>query len=312
MNRVLAVARSTPVRAGFLVLAVGAALALVVLQWDLFSAAIREVGVARIVPATAVSILYVLATALSWRAILADLGTRLPAAAAMRIFFVSQVAKYLPGGVWNIVAAAELGADHEIPRRRSAAVMAISLLVSVVTGAILAVIGLLASPEAREFAWVAVAIPVGLVLLAPPVLGRLADAGLRLLRRDPLESWPTWRGFGIGIAWQVLAWLLAGAQVFLLAEPLGVPGTVGGYLLATGGYALAWTVGFLVVVVPAGVGMREIVLAAALGDGLTIASAMTVVLLSRVVLTFVDLAAGLAAGWAGSRPARTRGEVQER
>ena len=308
MNHLLRIARSTPVRAGFLLLAVGAALFFVVNQWDLFTAALRDVGVSRIVQAGLISILYVLATALSWRAILADLGTRLPAAAAMRIFFVSQVAKYLPGGVWNIVAAAELGADHEIPRRRSAAVMAISLLVSVVTGAILAVIGLLTSPEAREFAWVAFAIPVGLVLLAPPVLGRLADFGLRLMRRDPLGHRPSWRGLSVGIAWQVVAWLLAGAQVFLLAEPLGLSGDVLGFLVATGGYALAWTAGFLFIVVPAGVGMREIVLAAALAGSLTVADATTVVLISRIVLTFVDLGAGgaaaLAARWSGTRRSR--------
>lgn len=301
MNRLLSLARSTPVRAGFLLLAVGAAVYFVVTRRAEVAEALAAVGAGGLLAAVALGLAYVLCTALSWRALLADFGSRLPLAAAARLFFVSQVAKYLPGGVWNILAAAELGADYEIPRRRSATVMAVSLLVSVVSGAILAVIGLLASPQAREFAWVAIAIPVGLVVLAPPVLGPLADRGLRLVGREPLETRPTWRGLGAGLAWQLVAWVFAGAQVFVLATPVGLPATPAGFAMATGGYALAWTVGFLALVVPAGAGVREVVLAAALGGHLAVGGAVTVVLLSRVALTVVDLALGLGAAVLGRR-----------
>lgn len=306
MNRVLALARSTPVRAGFLLLAVVSAVAVVVAQRDAVAQALGAVGWVGVGAALVTGVCYVLATALSWRVLLADFGSALPLRPALRIFFVSQVAKYLPGGVWNVLAAAELGADHAIPRRRSATVMAVSLLVSVVTGAMLAVVGLLAGPEARRFAWVAVAIPLGLVLLAPPVLGRVADGALLLLRREPLEKRPTWRGLGAALAWQLLAWGLAGAQIFVLAAPVGLPATVAGWAAATGGYALAWTAGFLALVVPAGAGVREVVLAATLGGSLVTGGTVTVVLLSRVVLTLADLALGLGAAALGRRRSEAR------
>ena len=200
-----------------------------------------------------------------------------------------------------MVAAAELGADHEVPRRRSVAVMLVSLLVSCATGALLAVVGLLASTAATALWWVALALPVFLVVLAPPMLGRLVDLALRLTKRPALEQRPTWRGIGAGVAWQLVAWLFAGLQVYLLAAPVGLPGGMLGFLLATGGYALAWTVGFLAIVVPAGVGVREVVLGATLGGAVATGGAVMVVLLSRVLLTVVDLAAGLGALLAGRR-----------
>lgn len=305
MSRVLELARSTPVRAAFLVLAVVAAVWAVVAQREAVAEALGRVGPGGVALALAASAAYVGATALSWRALLADLGSPLGVAAAARVFFVSQVAKYLPGGVWNIVAAAELGADHAVPRRRSVAVMLVSLLVSCATGAALAVVGLLASAAAlASFWWVALALPVFLVVLAPPVLGPLVDAGLRLTKREPLERRPSWRGVGAGVAWQLVAWLCAGLQVYLLATPVGLPAGAAGFLMATGGYALAWTVGFLAIVVPAGVGVREVVLGAVLGGSLVGGGAVMVVLLSRVLLTVVDLAAGLAALAAGRRAAR--------
>lgn len=70
--------------------------------------------------------------------------------------------------------------------------------------------------------------------------------------------------------------------------------------LAVGGYALAWIVGFLVVLAPAGAGARELVLAAVVALAVGGGGAAVVVLGSRVLLTLADLLLALAA-LAGSR-----------
>ena len=71
-------------------------------------------------------------------------------------------------------------------------------------------------------------------------------------------------------------------------------------LLSLGGYALAWTVGFLVVVAPAGGGAREVALVVALAPVLDRAGAVAVALVSRVLMTVGDLAWWLV-GRGGSR-----------
>jgi uncharacterized membrane protein YbhN (UPF0104 family) len=80
-------------------------------------------------------------------------------------------------------------------------------------------------------------------------------------------------------------------------------------LLCLGGYALAWTVGFLVLVAPAGGGAREAALVVALAPVLDRPGALAVALLSRALMTIGDLVYGVAA--AVGRPAVVRGPVQQ-
>ena len=59
------------------------------------------------------------------------------------------------------------------------------------------------------------------------------------------------------------AWLANGLQIWILAEKFGAP--VGRtILLALGGYAFAWCVGFVIVIAPAGAGIRDLLLVASL------------------------------------------------
>nr|WP_281274841.1 lysylphosphatidylglycerol synthase domain-containing protein [Georgenia muralis] len=294
MARVVAVLRSPWVRRGFVVLALAAAVWAVAVQWTEVREAAVRLGVGTLVVALLVGLVFVVLTMLSWRAVLTDMGSRLPVRSAASLFFVSQVAKYLPGGVWNILAAAEMGADHAIPRRRSISVMAVSLLVSVVTGSALALAAIAIAPGegAATYGWIGWTFPVFLLLLAPPVLNQVLSLALRAVRRPPLEKPVSASGVAMSAGWSLLSWLTAGALVSLLAVPLGMEPGLATYAIAAGGYALAWTVGFLVLVVPAGVGVREAVLAAVLATQLTTGAVVLVVLLSRVLLTAADLILG--------------------
>lgn len=305
MSRLLGVLRSTPVRVGFLVVALVLAVVAVARSWDDVVAALGRVDARAVVAALALTALYVVGTLLSWRTVLADLGSPLRLRDATPLFVVSQLGKYVPGGVWNVVAAAELGAGHRIPRRRSASAMAVAVLVSLVTGGVVALIAVGLAPTARDsYAWVVALVPLLVVLLVPAVLNRLLAWALRVARREPLEHPLTTHGTGVAVGWSLVAWLAAGAQVWVLATAVGMPATTRTFALCVGGYALAWVVGFLVVVAPAGLGAREVVLGAVLAGQLDRGSVIAVVLLSRIAMTVVDVAAGLGGLAALRRSAR--------
>jgi uncharacterized membrane protein YbhN (UPF0104 family) len=308
VGRVLGVLRSPWVRWGFLVLAVGLAVyAVVAVRHELADAA-ASLSAGRIVLALVVSVVFVGCTFVAWRAVLADLGSPVGLGPAVSVFGVSQLGKYVPGGVWNVVAAAEMGADHGIPRRRSVTAMAVATMVGVVSGAVvgLAALPFLAADALGSWGWALWLLPAAAVVLLPPVLNRVVATALRLARRPPLEHALGWRGLGSAVAWSVAGWVCAGLQVWLLATGLGMPPTARGLALAVGGYALAWVVGFLVVVVPAGAGARELVLVAVLAGTLPHAAVLLVVLVSRVLVTLVDLLfAGL-----GMLVVRRRGRLE--
>jgi uncharacterized membrane protein YbhN (UPF0104 family) len=78
-------------------------------------------------------------------------------------------------------------------------------------------------------------------------------------------------------------------------------------VLGTAAFALAWVVGLLVVIAPAGAGPREAALVLALAPVLSSADALLVALVSRVLMVVADAgAAGVAALLArhGGPPAR--------
>ena len=228
---------------------------------------------------------------LAWRAILADLGSPLPVSAAARINFLGQLGKYLPGAVWAFAAQVELSHDQHVPRRRGMTSVAVSLAVAVGAGLAVAAIALpFAAAGLSRYDLALLAVPVIAVGLCPPVLGRLIDRGLRLIRRPALERRPTWRGLARALAWTLAGWALLGIQVWLVLSDMAGHG---GYLLAAiGGYALAFSVGLLLIVFPSGLGAREVILIAALAPVLPHGRAVAVALVVRVVTTVSDLTLG--------------------
>lgn len=297
MRKILGFLQSPTFRAGFLVVAVLAAIYAVVSNWGDVSEALRALPLWLVAVEIALAFGYVYLTMASWRLVLNDVGAPVDRAVASRIFFSSQVAKYLPGGVWNFVAAAEVGKDYSISRRRSVCALLVSIIISIVTGLILAILAILLGPsELMEgYRWIVVAIPVGIVALCPPVLNRLVNLALRLLRRDPLDDAMSWSGTAISALWALAAWVAVGVQLWLMLIHLGMSATLPTFLLATGGYALGWTAGFLVFFVPAGAGVREVALGAVLTTIASPGVVVVVVLLARIFTTLADIVWGVGA-----------------
>jgi glycosyltransferase 2 family protein len=227
---------------------------------------------------------------LSWRALLADLGSPLRLRAATRILFVAQLGKYVPGSVWAMAAQVELARGHEVPRRRSASATVVAMLVTLATGLLVAAVALPLSSGAavRHYWWALALAPPALIALYPPVMGWALDRALRLARRPPLER----RVSGAGVL-RAAAWSLAGWAFFSVHSWLLVAGVTGKGLsvlpIAAGAYALAWSVGFVLIPFPGGVGPRELAFIAALAPVMPRGSAIVVAVVSRLVLTIGDL-----------------------
>lgn len=229
---------------------------------------------------------------LAWRRLLAGLGSPLPPRAAVRIYFVSQLGKYIPGSVWALVAQMEMAKEHRVPRERGASAALLSMATTIAGGCAVAAVTLpLTSPAAtRHYWWLLILAPVFVALLHPRIVTFTLNRALRLARRPPLARTAGPGTMAAALAWTVLGWFLFGTHAWLLVRAAGGHG----FFLATGAYALAFTAGFLVVIAPGGVGVREAALTAALAPVLPAGAALVVALVSRVVLTAADLA------WAGA------------
>jgi uncharacterized membrane protein YbhN (UPF0104 family) len=277
-------------------------------QWHKVSASIGELSVIGVVGSAVATVVAVGLTVMSWRAVLAGLGARLPLRAATRIFFVGQLGKYIPGSVWPVLAQMELSREYGVARPRSAAASLIVLALAVPCGGLAAAVTLpfVSRQALTSYWWAFAAVPVFAAILAPPVLGRLLAVAFRLLRREPMTEPLPARAVLAGAGWLLVSFACYGLATFLLARDLGAD--VGGarlLALSAGGYALAWTAGFLVLVVPSGLGVREAVLVLVLSPALAREPALVIAVVARLLATVADLV------WAGVgvalRPRRVDG-----
>jgi hypothetical protein len=224
-----------------------------------------------------------------WRSVFAALGARMGVVPAGRVFYASQLGKYLPGAVWSIASQVELTRDLRIPARTVVAGGAMTLAVSTAVGLPLAAVLLPPfAPEAvRPYLGVLLAAPLLLAVLHPAVLGPLLDRALRAVGRPPLPVRPTTAGMARAAGWQLLVWVLLGLHAWVLAVGLGAPAAPA-LPVAVGGYALAYSLGLLSLL-PGGAGVREAALTLALSTVLPAPAALLVAIVSRATLVVVDL-----------------------
>lgn len=229
--------------------------------------------------------------------------------ARWRAFFVAQLGKYLPGGVWSLVAQVTMARDLKVSGRKAATATFLTIALSIISAVLTAGIALpFALPSlVGTYWWVFAVIPLLLALLHPRVVEWWSATAFRLLRRPGAGVRLTWRVLIRSTVLLVLSWGALGLHFGVLVHALG--GSDGGvtrWVLSLGVFGLAWVAGFLVVIAPAGAGVREAALVLGFAAVLPAATVLAIALVSRVLLVVADvlLAGGAALAGARARPDR--------
>jgi hypothetical protein len=278
-------------------------------QWRQAGPLLGRLPVPTLLAAFAMVLAGIWATFCSWRAALADLGVSLPLVGALRIFYLGQLGKYVPGSIWPVVTQVRLGRDYHAPPRASGAAFVVFMLLLVGTGLLVGVpvIPLLGRDAVDQYRWLVLVLPLLVLVVAPPVLNRVLAVVLRLARRPPLPTPLSLAGTLRVAGWLLAAWACYGVQIYLLARRLGVAGGMLLWLQCTGAFATAWCAGVLLVIAPAGVGAREAVLVLLLGSTVTAPRAAVLAVVSRLLFVVGDLVWAAAAVGARRLPGARAG-----
>ncbi len=236
----------------------------------------------------------------------AETPTALGQRAVARVFYVSQLSKYIPGSVWPVVATAEMTRRMGLRAVQGARAVIVSMAFAITAGA-LAGSSIVISYVGHGWVRLLLVVPaalLGVLILRPRLLLGWCRPALERampLRMDDVGRWR--RAF----AWPLLAWLLLGLHCWALVVGVGGP-TLRALAPAIGGFALAYVAGMVFLPAPGGLGVREAVLAVTLASCLGGQgghdSVVVVVLASRVLLALVDfvLAGGILLLTRGSSP----------
>jgi uncharacterized membrane protein YbhN (UPF0104 family) len=290
------------VRIGWIALLILALVLALRSRWGEVAADLATLDIAWLVAAALAGLVGLGLSAGIWHTMLVGIGEPLPDGASLRIFYVGQIGKYLPGAVWPAVTQAALARDHDVAPRATVSAVTLFLWVHLVTGAGVGLV-VLAAMGALP-AWTLLGVPALLALLWPPVLRWCLQRLLRLARREPLRALPDGRHLAAACAWALGMWVAYGVHLHAATAAVGQP--VGPWRGA-GIFAAAWFAGFVLLVAPAGVGPREAAMVALLP--LDAATGLLVALVSRLIMTGAD------AVWAtvtGVRPSLVRPSAASR
>jgi len=203
-----------------------------------------------------------------WRRGVGALGGKLPRLDCHFAYFVSQLGKYVPGKAWVILIRYGLIGRNRLSFRAVTASSVYETFSVMGSGALLSFLVLLLLGGDTILLWLALGLAAALLAAShPPVSGWIATvAGWGWGGEEKLMPVPSWRVFRKGAPLLILGWILAGASFPLAGAGIGVayPGP-SEVVLAGAASGMAVAAGFVVLVAPAGLGVREWLLVQTLG-----------------------------------------------
>ncbi len=237
---------------------------------------------------------------------------------ALRAYLLSHLGKYVPGKAMVVVVRAGLAVQHGARPSTAAFATFYETLVMMAAGGVVAAAGFTTAagservdlklpawgdvnlPFYRMVALAGLALGLGfLVLVIPPIFGRLARLVSLPIPGVGPEALPRLTAGLLfrGLLWSAAGWILLGFSQLAVVRAFDRAGAerllelgLGPVVIA--GVALATVAGFLVAVLPGGLGVREGVLMSVLAPALGTQASVIAALALRLVWVIAELAVG--------------------
>jgi uncharacterized membrane protein YbhN (UPF0104 family) len=241
---------------------------------------------------------YLLLVTQAWRRLIISVGAWLSYKDAFRFAFYANPAKYIPGGVWNMVGRVVLCEREGIAPAKTSLSLMLELGYQIPAAWL---VGLLALPallgRSPQALWAITAliilIPIG---LHPRLLNTVLTLGERLSKRPLPRISGSYRFALTMVGFYAVVWLVTGLGFAALAQALSpTPLSLLQVGLLVGGFSFAWTVGVFSIFAPSGLGVREGALALLLAPYFPPAWPLGVALAARLWLMSGEAIAFLAA-----------------
>lgn len=196
-------------------------------------------------------------------------GFEISAKEIWQAFYLSQVAKYLPGSIWSLPGRVYLYSRFGVPLSQSTAIVAWETGLMLMGAAVLVALFPSLTFGASFLPITLVAI-VGLLLIVLLIARRLAmpsflewtQTGTRVKR--PLATLasftPTAKQIIALIGVYALTWLALGLAFAQTAQAVSDIPDLGTWLNLSALHTATWIVGFLVIIAPGGIGVRDTLL----------------------------------------------------
>ncbi|MCL7957146.1 MAG: flippase-like domain-containing protein [marine benthic group bacterium] len=235
-----------------------------------------------------------------WVGLFRALGGRIGTSEGVRVWMVTNLGRYIPGKLWQLSGLAFYMRDRR--RAGASALTAAGLFQVLVLGTGVAVA---AAVLGAEFLAGGATVPIAVILLLlvvllvrPSLTGRLTGALAKRFGETPPAQPPGAGSAVLAALGLIVAWMVNGLGLWCVWRGAG-GGTEPGFLTMAGVFSASYVAGYLVLIAPGGLVVREGtmagLLAAVAGVPLSVGAAVAV--LARLWAVATEL---LAAGLAGT------------
>jgi uncharacterized membrane protein YbhN (UPF0104 family) len=227
-----------------------------------------------------------------WIRIVRLLGGDLSASAGAFNWLASNVGKYIPGKLFMLAGRVELARRLGVRPAVSMSALALEHVFQLVAASPFLLWALLHGfrfeSEKMWLVLVAALVPAAVFVVRPSLPVAAANLALRVTHHSAIEAAPGPRDSATLLGIYFACWLAYGTSGVVLIEALGFGPAmpVSGIIAA---FVAAWMIGFLSLITPGGIGVREAVLVLLLGTTLSTPQAITVALLARLSWTMVEM-----------------------
>ena len=236
-------------------------------------------------------LIHILSLAEIWRWTLSELGLRRPWAETTRIWALSQIARYLPGGVWDVAGRLVMASRAGYSRATVSASILLEMVLQTISAIIVFLVSLLFWQDAtvaHVALWAIPLIPIGLIALHPRFLNAILGQAARFMKVDFQPLPLRYASVFVLLLLHLLTRVLIGTGFYLFALAVH-PWNLVGWPIAIGIFSAAWVVGFVVVFAPMGLGVREGVMTLLLAPYLPVAPATVVAIGFRIWIALRDI-----------------------
>jgi uncharacterized membrane protein YbhN (UPF0104 family) len=199
-----------------------------------------------------------------WQYMLQRFGYRISFLKSMRIWFLSQAGRYVPGKVWFALGRIYLSEREGVPAATASVALGLELLLVLGSSLLMFALGALggAGGLVRPFSLALWLLPLVFVGIHP----RVITAVLKKLGKDLSGFTLTYGSVLLLLLCYAGCWCVYGLGFYLIATSVGLGpespliapvGTLSLIRQVSGINAISWSAGLLSVVTPAGLGVRE-------------------------------------------------------
>lgn len=250
-------------------------------QWAEINSALKEINLYWLILSVVLIFFILIFQSYIWHFLLKQNRTNLHFYSSFTAYYKSLITRYLPGGIWIFLSRLYLTSKLGFKKTQVLFLILVESIITVVTGSLVAFIFQPSSEYAPLLSILfALLFLIGVIFLLSPTY--LMKVYYLFLKKE-IEIIPLkFKGLITAVIYYLLIWLFSGFWLLAIINSI-TNIDLSSWLIITGIYSAAWVIGFIIIFIPSGLGIRDIFIIGLLGQLIGIPQAILVTVAARIV-----------------------------